>query len=65
MTPDPDLYGPPEFAPDEEPGADDVALFQQAAADMAEQEADWWEAERADFNAWKAGKLYPEYESES
>ena len=33
------LYGPPEYAPDEEPGADDVALFQQAAADMADQEA--------------------------
>lgn len=40
MTPDPDLTGPPEYQPDEEPGDDDRALYADAAADQADQEAD-------------------------
>ena len=35
MTPDPDLAGPPEYQPDEEPAAEDIgALFAAAAYEL-------------------------------
>jgi hypothetical protein len=39
MTPDPDLYGPPDYQPDEDPSPDDDDLWDQAARDQAEQDA--------------------------